>query len=404
MLHAETEVVVAENASTGGVRIGKHMALFGVVGIVGAIVTAVMAFTDGKGPGPVLQSSLFAVIMFMSLTLGCFGLLVLHHVLQGKWGLGIVRIFEAGGHIWNFVLMAVLFIPIFIGAKYLYPWARPEQIASDHVLEHRVNGYFNWIYLRFAIYFLVWAWYAYRLRRSVKVQEATGKFREQQWRANWASPGIVFLILSVTFAYTDWVMSIDPHWYSTMYGLWFVVGMALGGMSLATLIVCVNAKKAPYNQIVHPGLTRDFGNLLLTFTMLWGYTNISQYLIIWSGNLPTTTTYLINRSLGHWNYLGLWIVLGQFFIPFFALLSPSVKATPKKLAVVAVWILAMRVLDHFHVVEPFYRQQMGITIADITAFIGVGGLWAMLFSRNINRLPLLTSYDPRILEVPEHAH
>ncbi len=402
---------MSETTTHKEVQLGRAGAAFAVIGVICIAITAIMAIGHGDtdaakaATASTLQSYLFAVVMFMSLTLGCFGLSILQHVIQGKWGLPILRIWEAGGHIRNLALMAALFVPVLLGAHYLYPWARPDQVAHDSVLTQRA-AYLNWPFLlaRFALYFLIWGWYAYNMRKSVIRQEVTGKFREQQFRANFASPGLVLLVLSVTFAYTDWVMAIDPHWYSTMYGVWFVVGMALGAMSLGTLIICLNADREPYKQIMTPAMTRDFGNFTLTLIMLWGYTNLSQYLIIWNGNIPETTTYLVNRSLGHWSYLSFVLVVGQFFIPFFALLSPTNKAQPKRLAMIAAWILVMRVLDHFHVIEPFYRTEMSVNLADILSFLGVGGLWGALFCMNIKRHPLLPTYDARLLETPEHAH
>jgi hypothetical protein len=275
----------------------------------------------------------------------------------------------------------------------------------DNVLQHRAN-YLNWgfVLTRFIVYFAIWAIYAIFMRRSVKAQEVTGRFKEQQKRSNWCSPGLVFLVLSVTFAYTDWIMALDPHWWSSMYGLWFVAGMGLSAVSIGAIVSCLNADKAPYNQIITRDWTRDIGNLMFTFVMLWGYTNLGQYLIIWHGNLPETTTYLVNRSLGHWSILSFILVIGQFFIPFFALLSPTVKATPKLLAMVGIWILIMRMVDHFHVIEPFFRAEMHVTLQDLLAIIGVGSLWAWMFSLSVKRVPLMPTYDPRILEVPEHAH
>jgi len=386
------------------VQLGKFGAGFAVLGIGCLAVTAVQAMQSPATRTSTLQSYLFAVILFMSLTLGCFSLTLVQHVLQGKWGLPILRIFESGGGVSNFLLMIVLFVPIGLNAGELYPWARPVQVAQDPVLQHR-EPYLNWGFVlgRFAFFFLAWIAYAYFMRRSVQKQEATHRFRFQQMRTNWASPGLVFIALSVTFGYTDWVMALDPHWWSTMYGLWFIAGMCLGGTSLAAVLSCLNANKAPYNQIVHKDWTRDIGNLMFTFTMLWGYTNLGQYIIIWHGNQPETTTYLVNRSLGHWSYLSFLLVIGQFFVPFFALLSPTVKATPKLLARVGIWILLMRICDHFFVIEPFFRPEMSVTLIDALSFVGVAGLWASVFSFNIKRLPLFPTYDPRILEA-EHAH
>lgn len=394
------------HTDTQEVNLGRYGPMFAIFGVVGIAVTGFMAMQGDAARTAALQSYLFALMLFMSFTLGCFALTMLQHVLQAKWGLPILRIFEAGGGWKNFLLMAVLFVPVFVFARDLYPWARPEEVARDAVLAHRADHYLNWtdIAVRFVVYFGGWIAYAVYMRRSVKLQEATRSFRVQQKRTNWASPGLVFIVLSVTFAYTDWIMALDPHWWSTMYGLWFVSGMGLSAVSLATIISCLNANKAPYNRIVTTSWTNDLGNLMFTFTMLWGYTNLGQYLIIWHGNLPETATYLVNRSLGHWSYLSFALVAGQFFVPFFALLSPTVKKTPWKLATVGMWILAMRMLDHFHVIEPFFRAQMSVNWADVLALIGVGGLWGWMFSLNIKSEPLFPTYDPRILEVPEHAH
>ncbi|MFI5386524.1 MAG: hypothetical protein ACHQ50_10440 [Fimbriimonadales bacterium] len=391
-----------ETTKTNEVQLGKYGPAFAVLGLAGLAVTAVIGSSSRVAT---LHSYLFAVMLFMSATLGCFGLTLLQHVLQGKWGLPILRIFEAGGGVRNFLLMAVLFVPILYFARDLYPWARPEDVKIDATLSHRADHYLNWtdILVRFFFYFGAWIAYAAWLRFSVRKQEETGSFRNQQIRANWAAPGLVFIVLSVTFAYTDWIMALDPHWWSTMYPFWFISGMSLCAVSLAAVISCLNANKAPYNQIANKSWTNDIGNLMFVFTMLWGYTNLGQYIIIWHGNLPETTTYLVNRSLGHWSYLSFALVIGQFFVPFFALMSPTIKKTPWKLATVGIWILAFRLLDHFHVIEPFFRPEMNVTLVDLLSVIGVGGMWAWMFSLNVKRAPLFPTYDPRILEA-EHAH
>jgi hypothetical protein len=397
---------MSEVTTTGKeVNLGKYTAAFGLFGVICTAIALAQIFAMGDAArAQALPGYLFAVIFFMSASLGGFALTLLQHVLNGKWGLPILRIFEAAGGIRTFILMAALFIPLGIYAKELYPWADAAKVHADEVLQHR-QTYLNWgfVGIRFLIYFLFWGGIAYYMRRSVKVQEVTGRYKEQQKRTNIGSASLVFIVLTVTFAYTDWVMALDPHWWSSMYGLWFVAGMGLNAVSLAAVLSCLNATKAPYNAIVNKSWTRDIGNLMFTFTMLWGYTNLGQYLIIWHGNIPETTTYLVNRSLGHWSYLSFALVIGQFFVPFFALLSPRVKATPKYLAWVGIWILAMRVLDHFHVIVPFFRPNMAVYLPDILSFLGVGGLWAAVFSYNVRRVPLLPTYDPRLLEV-EHAH
>jgi hypothetical protein len=203
-------------ANTKEVQLGRYGPLFAVFGVLGLIVTYVMGLQSPDDHIKALHSYLFAVILFMSLTLGCFALMMLQHVLQGKWGLPILRIFEAGGGVLSLILMAVLLVPVLYCAKEIYPWANPEQVKIDPVLAHRAAHYLNWtdILVRFVVYFGGWIAYAFVMRKWVKSQEETGRFKFQQMRTNWASPGLVFIVLSVTFAYTDWIMAIDPHWWS----------------------------------------------------------------------------------------------------------------------------------------------------------------------------------------------
>jgi uncharacterized membrane protein YdcZ (DUF606 family) len=199
-------------------------------------------------------------------------------------------------------------------------------------------------------------------------------------------------------------MSADVHWFSTMYGLWLVAAMCLGALAFVTIIVCVNGNREPYAAIMSPRLTRDLGNMLFTLTMLWGYTSLSQYLIIWSGNLPTQTIYYVHRSSGWWNGVGGAALLGQFFIPFFLLLSPRVKATPILLARVAGFILVMHLVDVYQVVLPIFRPTAMPYWTDIVAFLGIGGIWLFGFASSLTKAPLLPTYDPRLLEADAHAH
>lgn len=193
-----------------------------------------------------------------------------------------------------------------------------------------------------------------------------------------------------------------------MYGVWTVIGSALGALALTTMIVTLSKDSAPYKGIVKPALTRDLGNLMFALTMLWGYTSISQYLIIWSGNLPEYTSYFVNRSQGGWNAIGMALVLGQFFIPFMALITPRTKAVAKSLALVSGWILVMRLLDTYQLVMPAFqlstRPNPMPHWQDFVGVIGLGGLWVYAFSQGVKGAPLMPTYDARLTEADAHAH
>lgn len=387
---------------------------YGPVGLLlGLAGTGVLAAMTLSGDQIAAQAYLFGWFCFMALTLGFFGFTLLHHVVRGKWGLPVLRIFEAGASLWTFGFMAVLFLPILVpiltGQSPLYSWAHLERVASDPIL-HSKQEYLNAasVTIRFVCFFLLWIGLAHGLRKSTRRQDESGVFSEEQKRTNWAAPGLVAFFLSVTFAFTDWIMSLEPHWSSTMYGVWLAIGSALAALSLTVMIVTLSKDSAPYKGVVNSTLTKDLGNLMFALTMLWGYTSISQYLIIWSGNLPEYTSYFVNRSQGGWNAIGMALVLGQFFIPFMALITPRTKAVAKTLALVAGWILVMRLVDTYQLVMPAFQASTRPNPMphwqDFVGVIGLGGLWVYAFSQAVKGAPLLPKYDARLTEADAHAH
>ncbi|MBI3721165.1 MAG: hypothetical protein HY248_01315, partial [Fimbriimonas ginsengisoli] len=227
---------------------------------------------------------------------------------------------------------------------------------------------------------------------------------EAQKRTNFAAPGIVFFVITVTLAVTDWVMSLDAHWYSTMFGPLFVVGPALGALALCTLIVCVNADKSPFNQIMSLSLTKDLGNMLFTLNLFWAYFNFSQFIIYWNGNLPTPAGYYFHRSADGWNFIGGFLIVFQFLVPFFALMTPRIKASPRALAWVCGWLILMRFLDVYYIVTPMYRTTGPMVHwQDIVALLGVGGIWLAAFGSQVKGASVYPVHDMRLMEAVEHA-
>ncbi len=234
--------------------------------------------------------------------------------------------------------------------------------------------------------------------------------REAAKRNNASGPAFIWFVVSVTFAFTDWVMSLDSHWYSTMYGLWTGVSMCVGGFAFVVMIFCWNASREPYKSVINESITRDLGNILFVLTMLWGYTSLSQYLILWSGNLPETNFYYVERSLFSWNIVGFIAVLGQFFLPFIMLLTPRNKKIPGNLARVALLMLAIHFVDIYQYVMPALRKggplvgSTTVHVFDALAFVSVGLLWVGLCGWLARRQQLIPTFDNRLVQGGQGAH
>jgi hypothetical protein len=220
-------------------------------------------------------------------------------------------------------------------------------------------------------------------------------------------PGLVLTILCITFAAIDWVMSLDPAWYSTIFGLIFVAAWSLSALAFTILVMTWLSAREPMNTVVQPRHAHDWGNLTLTLVMLWTYFAFSQYLIIWSGNLPEETTWFVARKHGGWGAIALIIVILQFAFPFMMLLSRTMKKSAQKLALLAVLILAMRVVDVIWLIEPtFSHGDFVFNWMDYVAPIAIGGLWMATFAWQLQKRPLLPINDPQLEQalVPVHGH
>jgi len=388
--------------------------------VLGVVLIAVMGFLLFTTNNPeVYGSYLFGWVFWLSITLGMFGMTTLHNTVRGTWSVSLVRLWEAGGGAVNLILMAALFSPILMNLTTIYPWANHEVAIKDHAMSHRI-AYMNpgFFMVRFVIYFAIWAWFAWFMRNSVLRQERTKDMKLEMGRSSWGAAGMVMFFLTVTFALTDWTMSLDVHWSSTMYGTWFIICSCGAAIALALVIFNSNADKEPYRSVVSPTLGKDQGNMQFTLTMLWGYTSISQFLILWNGNIPETTSYYKERSSemfpqgmsgNHWGILGLVLIVGRFFTPFFSLLSPRMKRFPQNLKLVGGWIFVMQIVEIYLFVQPSLpgRAQMGPLAShlgyDALSFCAVGALWLSVFAFQTAKAPLLPTYDAR-LEAMKNAH
>jgi len=387
--------------STGIERLQQRALMVAVAGLVaGGIGVAVQ-------PDQFMPSWLIGFLFCTGLSLGCLALLMLQHMSGGQWGLVTRRIYEAGTRLLPYC--ALLFIPVAIFAPKLYLWARPEVVSTDAILQLK-KAYLNWPFwlIRAVAYFAFWMlcamflnrWSAAQDRGEVAVTEAdTRRFRVV------SAPGLVFYVILMSLAAVDWIMSLDPHWYSTIYGLILVVGQSLCALSFSVAVLALMAPREPMNQVLRAMHFHDLGKLMLALVMLWAYFSFSQFLIIWAGNLPEEIPYYLERLTGGWRYLSLALVFGHFVLPFCLLLSADLKRRPNLLARVAWFIVAIRLYDIIWLVAPgFNHGGFPITLANIGIPLALGGGWVWLFTSQLRKMPVLPINDPYFKHMLAHPH
>jgi hypothetical protein len=322
----------------------------------------------------------------------------------GAWGLVIRRVLEASTR--TLPLMILLFVPIIIGLKHIYPWMDPTKLKTD-ALKHKAAIYLNpsFFTIRAVIYFAIWSALALLLNWLSLQQDRAASRKVKKKMQMLSGPGLGLLILSVTFAAVDWGMSLDPAWYSTIYGLIYVASWGLSALAFTTLVMTWLSKRQPMDNVVQRSHYHDWGNLTLALVMLWTYFAFSQYLIIWSANLPEETTWYVARTRGGWGTIAVIIFILQFAFPFMTLLSRATKKSAQRLAMLAALILLMRMLDAIWLIEPTYSHgHFVFNWMDFVALIGIGGLWIGTFAWQLQKRPLLPINDPQLEQALVAAH
>lgn len=371
--------------------------MLGSIGVLGMLIGAL------NSPDRFYASYLFGYAFWVGLSLGCLALLMLHHLVSGAWGFVIQRVVEAGVRTLPF--MALLFIPIYFGMERLYPWTDPGLIAESHAIHHK-SVYLNVPFFigRTVLYFAFWIAAALLLSKWSRAQDKTAEGGLTKTMRMFSGPGMALLILTVTFASIDWMMSLDPEWFSSIYGVMVLVGDVLGSLSLSIILIRLLALRKPLVEILTPRHYHHLGNLLLAFTVLWAYLAFSQFLITWSGNLPEDNSWYLRR-IGHgWSTVAILLLIGHFFIPFILLLLRRTKRVIRSLSIVAGGILIMRLVDVFWLIKPaFSPDGISISALDVLAPIGIGGLWVALFVSQLKGHSLVPLHDPRFTSIVEHA-
>ena len=368
-----------------------------IVGALGLLGCAAGFFVD---PSRFYQAYLVAWIFVAGPALGCLAFLMLHHLSRGAWGLMVRRVFEAAGR--TIPVLALLFLPIAVGMREIFVWARPEVVAGDPLIQGK-SAYLNptAFLVRAAVYFGIWILLSLILDRMSKRQDEGGDERGLFFRRmqTVSGPGLGLFALVGTFASIDWVMSLDPHWYSSLYGVSYLGGQGITGLSFAILVALWLSRRLPMSQVFRPDHFHDYGKLLLAFVMLWTYFALSQLLIIWSGNLPEEVTFYMERVEGNWKWLSIALALFHFALPFVLLLSRDLKRNARKLAWIAMLLLVARWFDGYWQASPaFHRHGLAFHWLDLATVLAVGGIWLAAFARELAKRPLLPINDPFLAE------
>ena len=360
---------------------------------IGVVLTVIGAFVD---PEQFFHSYLVAFLYWLGIGLGCLGILMVYHLTGGSWGVAVRRLLEAGTS--TLPVMAVLFVPLAFGLHHIYEWTHTETVMADPVLSKKV-AYLNvpFFLVRAAIYFAIWNAIAHLLYWWSGKQDRTGDPALIVRMRKLSGAGLVLFGLAVTFAAFDWVMSLEPHWLSTIFGLLFLAGHGLSAMAFVIVMAYLLARRELFGRVLVPTVLNDLGNLLLAFVMIWAYLSFSQLLIIWSGNLPEEIPWYLHRISGGWRFVAIALAIFHFAVPFLVLLGRGNKRQLRRLAMLAAAILVMRMVDIFYLVVPeFSNHHLSVHWLDLAAMAGVGGIWLTAFLWRLPQRPLLAPNDPEL--------
>jgi len=373
----------------------RYQRQFLTAGAVGAVVSLIGYFLN---PTQFFQSYLMAYMFVLGLSLGSLALGMVHQLSGGAWGVVIRRQMGAASRV--LPILTVLFLPIVFGMSHLYEWTHADIVNADPILAGK-RLYLNtpFFLIRAGIYFAGWNAVSYLLNKWGLEQDQAGDPSYARRMQMLSGGGLLVYGLFITFASFDWLMSLEPHWFSTIYGVLIMGGQGLSALAFLITVLVWLARRPPLRDIVLPSHFHDLANLMLAFVMLWAYFAFSQYLIIWSGNLPEEIAWYLHRLQTGWRFVAVTLVIFHFTVPFLLLLSRAVKRAPGTLVKVALAILVARLIDLFWLVAPeFHRQGISVSWMDIVLPMTLISIWVGCFLWQLRGRALLPVYDPQFEE------
>ena len=376
-------------------ELATYQRQFLLAGAAGAVVSLIGYFVN---PTQFFQSYLMAYMFVLGLSLGSLALGMVHQLSGGAWGVVIRRQMGAASRV--LPVLTALFLPIVFGMSHLYEWTHADIVNADAVLAGK-RPYLNtpFFLIRAAIYFAGWNGVSYLLNKWGLEQDQSGDPRYARRMQMLSGGGLLVYGLFITFASFDWLMSLEPHWFSTIYGVLIMGGQGLSALAFLITALVWLARRPPLRDIVAPSHFHDLANLMLAFVMLWAYFSFSQYLIIWSGNLPEEIAWYLHRLQTGWRLVAVALVVFHFSVPFLLLLSRAVKRAPGILVKVALGILVARLIDLFWLIAPeFHRQGISVSWMDIVLPLTLISIWVGCFLWQLRGRALLPVYDPQFEE------
>ncbi|PTX92623.1 hypothetical protein [Opitutus sp. ER46] len=421
--HAATASTAIPAAPSAAPAAGTALA----VGLGGIALTAVGLFVPGSGPAVVALSWLVGVTFWTAIAIGMLMLVMIHHIFDASWSVVIRRQFEHA--LAAFKWLALLFLPLVLASLFyqsdlIWPWMNAaHELHGGHTVGH------DPLYLKksallnvpmfvggYVVFFAAWMWLSARLRKASFTQDADGSAGWTRQNRVTAAFGIPIGAVTLTLAAIFWVKSLEYHWFSTMYGVWFFANCARGALCFGVIMMVWLYRRGDYRGILNTNHLHSIGQLMLAFTVFWAYVTFSQYFLIWNANVPEETFWYNVRELNQdgttnqWWYVGLVLVFGHFLLPFLALLSYRFKVTQPIIRAIALWILGVIFIDLCYNVLPAMRDAHGDPVPffsapllwAVTSAIGVGGICFWAYLRSFPTAKLIPIRDPRINESLTH--
>jgi hypothetical protein len=396
-----------------------------VIGVIGLALTAAGLFVSK--PQAVALSYLVGITYWTAIAIGMLLLVLIHHIVDASWSVVIRRQWEHG--LSAFKWLALLFLPLVLVSWFgprdtVWPWMNlahaihgGETVGSDIVYQKK-SGFLNINMFTgmTAAFFLIWVWISARLRKASFTQDADGDAKWTFMNRKTAAMGLPLAALSLTFAAIYWVKSLEYHWFSTMYGVWFFANCVRGGLCFGVIIMVWLLRRGDYKGILNTNHFHSIGQLMLAFTVFWAYVTFSQYFLIWNANVPEETFWYNLREVNHdgspnqWKWVGMVLLFGHFFAPFFALLSYRFKVTPHIIRRIAYWVLTIILIDMCYNILPALKDEHGDSLPFLsvnllwvlTSVVGVGGVCIWSYLRSFPTTKLIPIRDPRIVESLTH--
>lgn len=365
--------------------------------LIGLVILGISIVLSSGNLERFYYSYLLAYLFYTSISLGALFFVLIQYVTRAGWSVVVRRATE--NLMGPIIFFALLFLPIAWGAPQIFEWAHSDAVAHDPLLQEK-SPFLNlpFFYLRSVFYLACWVAIAWWFRKESLKQDEQEDPAITRRLQTFSAPAIVICGVTLTFATFDWIMSLDPHWYSTIFGVYFFAGCFLSGLATVILAVAFPYRPEPVSDVITPEHFHDLGKLVFAFVVFWAYIGFSQFMLIWYANIPEETAWYTHRLEEGWEIVTLLLVLGHFIIPFFVLLSREIKRKTQSLAIVCFWLLAMHYLDLYWLVMPSYGPPAGNMVVDLATVLGLGGLFIAAFAYLTCQGALIPLRDPRLSE------